>query len=87
MASAIAYYVQGLCMRVKGPVFATAFNPLIMIIVAVMGSIILSEAIYLGRFVISNSRIYQILKLLHIASFKVLINCTDPLNTVCGEEL
>jgi hypothetical protein len=43
-------------MRVKGkgPVFATAFSPLRMIIVAVMGSIILYEKIYLGRFVISN---------------------------------
>jgi len=48
VASAIAYYVQGLCMRVKGPVFATAFSPLVMIIVAVMGSVILSENIYLG---------------------------------------
>eukprot|EP00253_Pinus_taeda_P000604 PITA_00604 len=48
VASAIAYYVQGLCMRVKGPVFATAFSPLMMIIVAIMGSIILSESIFLG---------------------------------------
>jgi len=48
VSSAIAYYVQGLCMRVKGPVFATAFSPLMMILVAVMGSIILSERIYLG---------------------------------------
>lgn len=48
VSSAIAYYVQGLCMRLKGPVFATAFSPLMMIIVAVMGSIILSENIYLG---------------------------------------
>lgn len=48
VASAIAYYVQGLCMRVKGPVFATAFTPLLMIFAAVMGSIILSENIYLG---------------------------------------
>jgi len=48
VTSAIAYYVQGLCMRLKGPVFTTAFAPLMMIIVAVMGSIILSETIYLG---------------------------------------
>eukprot|EP00253_Pinus_taeda_P032028 PITA_32028 len=48
VASAVAYYVQGLCMRVKGPVFTTSFSPLMMIIVAVMGSIILSENIYLG---------------------------------------
>jgi drug/metabolite transporter (DMT)-like permease len=48
VTSALAYYVQGLCMRIKGPVFATAFTPLMMIIVAIMGSIILSETIYLG---------------------------------------
>ena len=51
VASAVAYYVQGLCMRIKGPVFATAFSPLTMIIVAIMASIILSESIFLGRFV------------------------------------
>jgi len=36
-------------MELKGPVFATAFSPLMMIIVAVMGSIILAETIYLGN--------------------------------------
>lgn len=35
-------------MRVKGPVFATAFTPLMMIIVAIMESFIPSENIYLG---------------------------------------
>jgi len=38
-------------MRVKGPVFATAFTPLMMIIVAIMESFIPSDNIYLGRFV------------------------------------
>ncbi|MED6211126.1 hypothetical protein PIB30_070591 [Stylosanthes scabra] len=47
-ASSMSYYVQGLVMEKKGPVFATAFSPLMMIIVAVMGSFILSEQIYLG---------------------------------------
>jgi len=51
MASAIAYYLQGLCMRLKGPVFATAFSPLSVIIIAIMGSIILSEKILLGSVV------------------------------------
>lgn len=51
VTSGIAYYVQGLCMDLKGPVFATAFSPLMMIIVAVMGSIILAETIYLGSVV------------------------------------
>ncbi|EYU26922.1 hypothetical protein ABFS82_02G108000 [Erythranthe guttata] len=48
VTSSISYYVQGLVMKVKGPVFATAFSPLMMIIVAVMGSFILAEKIYLG---------------------------------------
>jgi hypothetical protein len=47
VASAIAYYFQGLCILVKGTVFTTANIPLMMIIVAVMGSIILYEKIYL----------------------------------------
>lgn len=48
VSSSIAYYVQGLVMKQKGPVFATAFSPLMMIIVAIMGSFILAEKIYLG---------------------------------------
>lgn len=48
VTSSISYYVQGLVMKKKGPVFATAFSPLMMIIVAIMGSFILAEKIYLG---------------------------------------
>ncbi|KAL1292136.1 hypothetical protein HN51_060571 [Arachis hypogaea] len=47
-SSSMSYYVQGLVMQKKGPVFATAFIPLMMIIVAIMGSFILAEQIYLG---------------------------------------
>ncbi|XP_047319372.1 WAT1-related protein At5g07050-like [Impatiens glandulifera] len=48
VSSSISYYVQGLVMKEKGPVFATAFSPLMMIVVAIMGSLILAEKIYLG---------------------------------------
>ncbi|OEL31852.1 WAT1-related protein, partial [Dichanthelium oligosanthes] len=48
VTSSIAYYVQGLVIQKTGPVFASAFSPLMMIIVAVMGSFILSEQIFLG---------------------------------------
>lgn len=48
VSSGIAYYVQGVVMQKRGPVFVTAFNPLIMVIVAFMGSLILAEQIYLG---------------------------------------
>ncbi|KAG6427384.1 hypothetical protein SASPL_111627 [Salvia splendens] len=49
--SGIAYYVQGVVMKERGPVFVTAFSPLGMIIVAVLSSIIFSEKMYLGRVV------------------------------------
>ncbi|KAB8988204.1 hypothetical protein FH972_026895 [Carpinus fangiana] len=48
VSSSISYYVQGLVMEKRGPVFVTAFSPLMMIIVAIMGSFILAENIYLG---------------------------------------
>nr|ACU19947.1 unknown [Glycine max] len=48
ISSGIAYYVQGIVMQKKGPVFVTAFSPLMMIIVAIMGTFILAEKIYLG---------------------------------------
>ncbi|CAN1343864.1 WAT1-related protein At5g07050 [Linum perenne] len=47
-ASSLSYYVQGIVIRKKGPVFATAFSPLMMIVVAIMGSFILAEKIFLG---------------------------------------
>ncbi|KAM7271594.1 hypothetical protein ACFE04_030808 [Oxalis oulophora] len=48
VSSSIAYYVQGKVMQKTGPVFVTAFNPLTMVIVAIMGSFILAEQFYLG---------------------------------------
>jgi len=49
ICSGLAYYIQGVVMKDRGPVFVTAFSPLCMVIVAVMGSIILAEQMYLGR--------------------------------------
>ncbi|CAJ1958753.1 unnamed protein product [Sphenostylis stenocarpa] len=48
VTSSLSYYIQGLVIKKKGPVFATAFSPLMMIIVAIMGSFILAEHIFLG---------------------------------------
>ncbi|EPS58955.1 hypothetical protein M569_15858, partial [Genlisea aurea] len=47
--SGIAYYVQGVVMKERGPVFVTAFSPLSMVIVAVLSSFILGEKMFLGR--------------------------------------
>ncbi|KAL9237897.1 hypothetical protein vseg_012392 [Gypsophila vaccaria] len=48
ISSGISYYVQGIVMEKRGPVFVTAFSPLMMIIVAILGSFILAEKIYVG---------------------------------------
>ncbi|POO02421.1 Plant-drug/metabolite exporter [Trema orientale] len=49
VCSGLAYYIQGVIMKNRGPVFVTAFSPLCMVIVAIMGSFILGEQIFLGR--------------------------------------
>ena len=50
VSSGLTYYVQGLVMKTRGPVFVTAFNPLCMIIVAALGTLILAEQLHLGRY-------------------------------------
>ncbi|KAF2318697.1 hypothetical protein GH714_010167 [Hevea brasiliensis] len=49
ICSGVAYYIQGVVMKSKGPVFVTAFSPLSMVIVTILGSFVLSEIVYLGR--------------------------------------
>ncbi|OAY46046.1 WAT1-related protein At2g39510 [Manihot esculenta] len=51
VCSGVTYYVQGVVMKSKGPVFVTAFNPLNMVIITILGSFVLSEIVYLGRVV------------------------------------
>ncbi|KAG7017630.1 WAT1-related protein, partial [Cucurbita argyrosperma subsp. argyrosperma] len=48
VSSGLAYYLQGLVMKRKGPVFVTAFGPLVIVIVGFMGSLILGEKVYVG---------------------------------------
>ncbi|KAF8021978.1 hypothetical protein BT93_G2188 [Corymbia citriodora subsp. variegata] len=49
VCSGVYHYIQGLVMQIKGPVFTTAFNPLLMVLVAFLGSFILHEILCLGR--------------------------------------
>ncbi|KAI8004598.1 WAT1-related protein [Camellia lanceoleosa] len=51
VCSGIAYYVQGVVNKVRGPVFVTAFSPLCMIITAILGAIVLAEKIHLGSLI------------------------------------
>ncbi|MBA0615855.1 hypothetical protein Godav_015963 [Gossypium davidsonii] len=49
VCSGLAYYIQGMIMKHRGPVFVTAFSPLCMVIVAIISSFILAEQMFLGR--------------------------------------
>lgn len=49
--SGVAYYVMGIVVKEKGPVFYSAFNPLATVMVALLGSFVLAEQLYLGRYV------------------------------------
>ncbi|XP_059630766.1 WAT1-related protein At1g21890-like [Cornus florida] len=51
VCSGIAYYVQGVVNRERGPVFVTAFSPLCMIITAVLEAIVLAVPIRLGSLI------------------------------------
>lgn len=52
ICSGIAYYLQSVVNKARGPVFVTAFSPLSMIITAILGAIILAEQLHLGRYFI-----------------------------------
>ncbi|CAA0820505.1 WAT1-related protein [Striga hermonthica] len=49
VCSGITYYLSGVIMKEKGPVFVTAFNPLGMVIVAVLSSFIFAEQMTVGK--------------------------------------
>lgn len=51
VCSGIAYYVQSVVNKIRGPVFVTAFSPLSMVITAVLAAIILSEYVHLGSLI------------------------------------
>lgn len=59
ICSGVAYYIQGAVMQIKGPVFVTAFNPLQMVLVAILGSFILHEILYLGRYLLNFPKMVQ----------------------------
>ncbi|KAJ0764337.1 putative EamA domain-containing protein [Helianthus annuus] len=48
ICSGSAYYISGVVMQERGPVFVTAFNPLGMVIIAILGSSILAEKLNMG---------------------------------------
>ncbi|GMP69175.1 hypothetical protein CsSME_00028528 [Camellia sinensis var. sinensis] len=51
ICSGVSYYISGVVMKEKGPVFVTAFNPLSLVIIAIIGSFVLAEQTYVGSVV------------------------------------
>ncbi|XP_043699752.1 WAT1-related protein At2g37460-like [Telopea speciosissima] len=51
VCSGIAYSIQGMVMKERGPVFITSFSPLRMVIVAVLSTFILGELLCVGSIV------------------------------------
>ncbi|XP_062154166.1 WAT1-related protein At2g39510-like [Alnus glutinosa] len=49
--SGVAYYTMGVVIRERGPVFFSAFSPLSTVVVAIVGSLVLAEEMYLGRII------------------------------------
>ncbi|KAG5031373.1 hypothetical protein JHK85_015355 [Glycine max] len=51
VSSGVQYYIQGVVIKLMGPVIVTAFNPLRMIIITTLACIVLSEQLYLGSII------------------------------------
>ena len=47
-SSGLGYYLAGVVINAKGPVFLTAFSPLSLVIVAIMSSFIFAEQMRVG---------------------------------------
>ncbi|XP_058780519.1 WAT1-related protein At1g25270-like isoform X2 [Vicia villosa] len=48
VASGIVWVLIAWCVRIKGPLYASVFNPLFLVLVAIGGSLLLDETLYLG---------------------------------------
>ncbi|KAJ4876053.1 WAT1-related protein [Raphanus sativus] len=51
VCSGMAYYIQSIVIRERGPVFTTSFSPMCMIITAFLGALVLAEKIHLGSII------------------------------------
>ncbi|MBA0820021.1 hypothetical protein Gohar_025605 [Gossypium harknessii] len=49
LGSGLMFSLVAWCVRLKGPLYASVFNPLLLVLVAFAGSFFLEENLYLGR--------------------------------------
>ncbi|KAH0914327.1 hypothetical protein HID58_028773 [Brassica napus] len=51
VCSGIAYYIQSIVIKQRGPVFTTSFSPMCMVITSFLGALVLAEKIHLGSII------------------------------------
>jgi len=54
VASGLVIVVIAWCIKMRGPIFASAFNPLQLLLVAISAYLLLDEKLYLGRYMIKS---------------------------------
>lgn len=62
LASGLMFTFIACCVQMRGPLFVSAFNPLMLLLVAIAGSLVLNESLHLGRYVIVFSLNYIVFK-------------------------
>lgn len=61
MTSGLVFIVTAWCVKKKGPVYASAFNPLNLLVIAIAASLLLDETLYVGRYAYEKT-VYTLLE-------------------------
>lgn len=48
LGSGVMFTLVAWCVRMRGPLFVSVFNPLLLVIVAIAGSLLLQEKLHVG---------------------------------------
>ncbi|RHN62763.1 hypothetical protein MtrunA17_Chr4g0050921 [Medicago truncatula] len=60
VASGITTIVIAWCIKMRGPLFASVFYPLQLLLVFVAANLLIDEKLYLGRYILNLTKLYQI---------------------------
>lgn len=52
LGSGVMFTLVAWCVRMRGPLFVSVFNPLLLVIVAIAGSLLLEEKLHVGMYVV-----------------------------------
>lgn len=72
IASGLLIVVIAWCIKIRGPLFASVFNPLQLLLVAISAYLLLGEKLYLGRYIINLICFKYII--FHFIIFNLLIS-------------